>query len=195
MEEVAEARRLAKALFGICRERHLVDRVAGELGEIAEREQQSAELHDFLSHPEIPINEKRKLLRLIVPDSVAGETAAFLDLLLRHRQLSLLDEIRRIFLDLRQESFGVLKALVETARPMSHESRARLKEALSTATGRDVMLVEQLRPELIGGVRIHVGDRIVDGSLAGRLAKIKEHVLAMEAPASGGGAATTATNG
>ena len=141
MEEVTAARRYARALFDICRERHLVDRVAAELQTVHDVAGRVPDLRALLTHPEIPVQEKRRVLLQILPDSLAQETLAFLNLLLEHRDLHLLPEIREAFLDLRHEAYGVLKATVETPTNLTRESRDELREALEQATGRSIIII------------------------------------------------------
>jgi F-type H+-transporting ATPase subunit delta len=170
-------RRYARALFDFCRERGLVDRVAAELEVVAERAERATKARSLLLHPEIPLSAKRVVLEALLPEGLTQETRAFLSLLMERRLLPMLPEIHQAFVALRQESFGLLKAVVETARPLSRESSKRLDDALTAASGRPIVLVEQLNPELIGGVRVHIGDRILDGSIAGRLKQVRDAIL------------------
>jgi F-type H+-transporting ATPase subunit delta len=178
MEEVTSARHYARALFGMLPEREAVDRVAAELKLVVEQTRDAADLHRFLFHPEIPLADKRRVLSQILPRDLLPEVTAFLNLLLEHRQLHMLAAVHEAFMALRQERFGVVKAVVESARPLSTESRQQLIAALKAAIGRDIVLVEESCPELIGGVRVHVGDRIIDGSIAGQLNQIRERIRA-----------------
>jgi F-type H+-transporting ATPase subunit delta len=174
MEKLTAAHQYARALFQIARRQGIVDRIAAELGLVGEQSRDRPELRAFLFHPEIPLADKRRVLEQILPAELSPTARAFLQLLLEHRQLDLVGEIRQAFLNLRHEHFGVLKAQVETVHPLSATARDQLKAALAAAFGRDVVLVEQTRPDLVAGVRVQVGDRIIDGSAAGRLRRIRE---------------------
>jgi F-type H+-transporting ATPase subunit delta len=177
MEELTAAGHYARALFDICAPRRLVDRAYAELELVAKLTRDAADLHRFLDHPEIPPAEKRRVLKRLLPAELLPEVVAFLNLLVEHRQMGILEPITQAFLARRHERFGILRAKVETAHALSAESRNRLKEALVAATGRDVFITEVPCPELIGGVRVQVGDRIIDGSIAGRLEQIREQML------------------
>lgn len=179
MEKLTAAGHYARALFEVCESRRLVDRAYAELEIVVELTRDAADLHRFLDHPEIPPAEKRRVLKRLLPAELLPEVAAFLNLLVEQRQMRILEVISQAFLALRHERFGILRALVETAHPLSAESRTQLKEALVAATGRDVFITEKPCPELIGGVRVQVGDRIIDGSIAGRLKQIREQMLSI----------------
>jgi F-type H+-transporting ATPase subunit delta len=177
VEKVTLVRQYARALFALALERKLVDRLCGDLETARERIDQQPEVHEFLYHPEIPVARKREVLSRMLPDTLAPEAVSFLGMLLEHRLLRLLPDISRQFLALRNERFGVLKAEVEAARPLSRELRAELDDLLTRATGRGVVIQERVNPELIAGVRVRIGDRIVDASLAGRLEQMRSRLL------------------
>ena len=177
MEKLTVAGHYARALFDICEPRRLVDRACAELELVSKLTRDADDLHRLLAHPEIPPAGKRRVLKQILPAELLPEIVAFLNLLVEQCQLRILEAINQAFLALRHERFGILRAKVETAHPLSPASRAQLKEALVAATGRDVFLTEVPCPELIGGVRVQVGDRIIDGSVAGRLKQMREQIL------------------
>jgi F-type H+-transporting ATPase subunit delta len=180
MEKLTVAGHYARALFAVCEPRRLVDRAHAELELVSKTTRDADDLHQLLSHPEIPPSEKRRVLKQLLPAELLPEVGAFLNLLVEQCQMHLLEAVSQAFLALRHERYGILRAKVETAHPLSVESRTRLKEALVTATGRNVVLTEVPCPELIGGVRVQVGDRIIDGSIAGRLRQIGERVLSQQ---------------
>jgi F-type H+-transporting ATPase subunit delta len=67
-------------------------------------------------------------------------------------------------------------ALVTAAIPLTEAQRSRLTGILSRSYGREVRLNVELDQELIGGMVIRVGDDIIDGSIAGRLAEAARRV-------------------
>ena len=180
MEKVTASRQYAKALFDSCQEQHIVETVEADLKTMNDELKTHTEIHSLLIHPEIPIEEKRNVLKQLVPEGLSSETVAFLDLLLEHRLLDLLPEINKIFARMRLEAFGILKAMVETTYSLTSASKEQLITALTFATGREIILEEKLNSNLIGGVRISVGDRILDASIIGRLNQMKEKILTSE---------------
>ncbi len=180
MEKVTASRQYAKALFDSCQEQHIVERVEADLKTMNDELKTRTEIRSILTHPEIPIEEKRNVLKELMPEGLYSESVAFLYLLLEHRLLDLLPEINQIFARMRLEAFGILKAVVETTNSLTSASREQLITALTFATGREIILEEKLNSNLIGGVRVHVGDRILDASIVGRLNRLKEKILTSE---------------
>lgn len=78
------------------------------------------------------------------------------------------------------DAAGVVKAEASTVVPLTPVQRSRLTGALSRITGRRVVLAERVEPEVLAGVRVQVGDRLIDGSAAGRLERMREELVAVE---------------
>ncbi len=64
-------------------------------------------------------------------------------------------------------------ATVEVARPLSDEQNARLRETLTRQAGRDVTLNVIVNPAVLGGVRVSLGDEVIEGTVAGRLSDVR----------------------
>lgn len=64
-------------------------------------------------------------------------------------------------------------ALVESATPLTPDLQANLKSSLSQKYGRELTLDFQVRPELLGGIRVKVGSDVWDGSVKARLEALK----------------------
>jgi F-type H+-transporting ATPase subunit delta len=73
------------------------------------------------------------------------------------------------YLDLAAETLDEVVATVTTARELSADEQSRLAGALSTQYGKDVQLHVVLDAALIGGLRVEIGDDVIDGTVAGRL--------------------------
>jgi F-type H+-transporting ATPase subunit delta len=183
MERVTLARQYARALFEMAGRVETVDRVAAELEAVARRIDDEPELNRLLFHPELPIAEKLRFVQLLMPEGCSAETTAFLNLVAQRRHLRLLPEVISSYAALREASFGVLKAEIETAHPLAPELRDRIQEVLVKTTGHRVTISEKANPELLGVVRIRIGDRIIDASIAGRLEHLKQRLLSSGLPA------------
>ncbi|WP_017558357.1 F0F1 ATP synthase subunit delta [Nocardiopsis baichengensis] len=67
-------------------------------------------------------------------------------------------------------------AVVRTAAPLSQAQQDRLAAVLTRTYGRDIHLNIEVVPELVGGLSIRVGDEVIDGSVAGRLAEVRRRL-------------------
>lgn len=73
------------------------------------------------------------------------------------------------FLDLAAAALDEAVATVHTARELSADEQARLAAALATQYGKDVQLHVVVEPDLIGGLRVEIGDDVIDGTVVSRL--------------------------
>lgn len=143
------------------------DRLEDELFSFGQLVAGSPPLRDALSDPLRVVEDKQSLVRSLLDGKVSAET-----LRLAERSVSgvhpvgrAVEEYGRIAADARRR----LVALVRTARPLSAAVRKRLAEVLSSEYGRPVHLNVAVDPALLGGLRVQIGDQVVDGTISTRL--------------------------
>jgi F-type H+-transporting ATPase subunit delta len=88
--------------------------------------------------------------------------------------------VSEAFQALADRADGVVVAEAETVAPLTDQQRDRLVAALERLTGQRVRLEERLDASVLAGVRLRVGDRLIDGSAAGRLARMSEELMAAQ---------------
>ena len=81
-----------------------------------------------------------------------------------------------MYLSLRREARGEVEALVETAQPLTQEEKTALTAALSKKSGKTVLLTERVNPALLGGARVYLEGRLLDGTMRRRLDGIGERL-------------------
>jgi F-type H+-transporting ATPase subunit delta len=101
----------------------------------------------------------------------------FARLLVRKNRTSLAGEISTSFDRLLEEEQGVTRARATTAVPLSDAERDALAAKLRDQTGREVILETQVDPELLGGVVVQIGDRLIDASTRAKLTAMRERLV------------------
>ena len=172
MQSGALARRYAQALFEIARETSL-DQIARELNELTRLIQEQDEIQQVLYHPHISLTEKKALMDKLLAGQLSDVMRHFLYLLIDRRRQNLLPVIEREFSRLADEARQIIEAKVASAVTLTPAQTERLKSELSRMTGKTVRLVSELRPELVGGVLVQVGDRVMDGTIKHALERMK----------------------
>ena len=143
-------------------------RLADELFTVDRLVSQSPELRDALGDPARSVGDKQRLLGALLAGRVLPATAALVAQAVSgtHRTLGLaLEDYQRIASAVQGERV----ATVRTARPLAAPERERLQSALSRQYDRAVHLNVVVDPGLIGGLRVEIGDDVIDGSVASRL--------------------------
>jgi len=105
--------------------------------------------------------------------SLSGEGENFIRVLAENGRLDLLPEIRTQFHALRNEREGVIEAEVFSAFELSGAQLADLVQRLEKKTGRKVKAKVQLDKELIGGIKVVLGDKVIDGSARAQLGALE----------------------
>jgi F-type H+-transporting ATPase subunit delta len=172
------ARPYARALHDLARERGQTEAVSRELDSVMEAVTAAPELGEFFGRPWVSASAKRNVavdvaLRL----GVSQLTRDFLGLVARQGRAGGLAAIVAAYRELVDESLGRVRAKVRTAVRLTDDERRQLAERLGRATGgKHVMVEEIVDPDLLGGFVAEVGSYIVDGSLDGQLARMRERL-------------------
>lgn len=163
--------RYAEAVFQVARDNQSYDLWLNELGEV---DQVLADplAARVLTNPAIPQDRKEGILREALPD-LSPPVRRFLRLLLHRGQLELLPRIVQNLRQLIDEARGLEIATVTTAVALDRAERELVAERLSTWTGKRIQIEEKVDPALIGGVIAQIGDEIIDGSVRGRLERLR----------------------
>ena len=172
MEKGSAARRYARAVFDLAVSRGEIDKWLEGLRSIRDVVRQSA-LSVFLVSPKIPFQRKKEMLQKALKDLDPLQVNLVLLLAQRGR----LDEVDRLiqdFVALANEHRGIAVAKVTTAVPLDEQEAASVSERLSGLTGRKIVLRRAVDPNIIGGIVVRVGDKLIDGSIAGRLAALRD---------------------
>lgn len=122
--------------------------------------------------------QDRMLLKRAGIGNTPEEFMNFLTVLARAERLVLLPEIAKGFGALLQKERKQVDAYVVSARPLTNEQRQALQKRLAGVTQSIVILHDHVDPSLIGGATIHVGDKFIDGSVRGKLARLTAHLTA-----------------
>lgn len=123
----------------------------------------------FLDNPKIGKPELIVVLRECCEGQVSSETINFLSLLVQNGRLLLMPKIVELFEDYKANAQGYVDVDIATAFEFSDDVRVSLKTTLEKAFGKAVNLNVRIDRSLIGGILVRAGDKVIDGSIKGRL--------------------------
>jgi F-type H+-transporting ATPase subunit delta len=171
------ARRYAKALFQIARETASMPAVGDDLARFLERFDGDAQLHDVLTRPWIKGADRRAIAVAVAEGEGCGALVRdFVGLLAERGRIDHLTEIIAAYRNFVDEDLGQARATVRTAAPLTDPEKRELGQRLEGALGKRILLEERVDPTLLGGFVAQVGSYIVDGSLDGQLARMRERL-------------------
>lgn len=167
----------AEALFEAAVERDELEQVLEELQEFVDALEESEELRLFYYGGQIPEREKRRAIDALTEDMTLT-TRNFLKILSDNGREEILDEVLVRYEDLVKEHLGRVEVEVTTAVELSDDEVERIKERLGRSLeGREVILQTSVDPNILGGAVFRYGGRMVDSSVRGRLASLREEML------------------
>jgi F-type H+-transporting ATPase subunit delta len=173
MEEIAEV--YARALFEAAKEDAVLDRVHEELGQFADALDEDRNLQVFLFSPYFSSEEKKQGVRRIVTDA-DERLLNFLELLAERHRMPVLFRIRRIFDDLWAEENKLLSVTVTSATELDQSLVDDIGKRIEEQTGRQVELSSSVDPDVLGGLRVRVGNMVLDATVRNRLEQLRKQV-------------------
>jgi F-type H+-transporting ATPase subunit delta len=176
--DAATARRYARALHALASADRRAEAVADELAGFDQLLSTERELRDVLLRPWVKATTKRAIVVEVAARlrlSPLGRN--FLALVAQRRRLNLLGEILVAYRARIDAAAGRVRARVRSAVPLSDSERAALRERLGRRLGKTVLLDSEVDPALLGGFVAEVGGRVLDMSVAGQMAALRERLI------------------
>lgn len=122
-----------------------------------------------LANPTLTRADVERMFLSVCGDRIDGVARNLLGLLVRNDRLDALPQVQDLFEHLKAKEESIVDAQVETAFPMSDEQLGGLVKQLESRVKRAVRPSVKVVPELIGGVRVQIGDDVWDASVRGQL--------------------------
>lgn len=139
----------------------------------------SKTLRDVWGTPSIPAAQKRAVLDAIVAKAGISRTVRnFVAVLIDHRRISFLAPIVKQFEIEMNRRLGFTEAEIRTARDLSDDERRALESRVESLTGKKVRASYTRDESVLGGAVVRIGSTIYDGSVKGRLERLREQLTA-----------------
>lgn len=170
MAEIATlARPYAEAVFKLADEAGRLGDWSGWLRAMAQVAG-NADMRACMGDPQVSAGQLYELFLAACKTELPAEAKNFVEILIRNRRLELAPAMRDQFEVLKLEREGVVDADIESAFPLDEAQVASLVADLEKKFKRKVSPHVRVDRELIGGVRVTVGDEVIDGSVRSKLA-------------------------
>ena len=172
-DKSARANRYAQATF-----QAMLDRWQAALSQVSDRLSQDQALAAELNDAGKSTEDKLTTLQGALPTDTPAEVSNLLKLLVQEGDLNLLSEVSSSLTQLVSGNAAPIKAEITSAVELSDEEKQKLQQALSAEHGEGVTFSFNVNPALMGGLRVRVGDRLIDTSVASRLSALRESLTA-----------------
>lgn len=171
------AKRYAVALFELCKEKNILDSVVEDARVVKEIFSSNEELLSFLKHPKISFQKKQQVLSEAL-STVSTELKNTLMLMIERKRLAEIADMAAEFVALSNEAKSVAEAQVYTTRPLTEAECEAISATFAPKVGKQSLKIDNIVDRnIIGGMKLRIGNRIFDGSVSGKLIRLERQLL------------------
>jgi F-type H+-transporting ATPase subunit delta len=171
------ARRYAEAAFEIARRDGTLDRWTDDL-RLAADVVAEADVARVVDNPAIPFDARREVLAKLLEPRISPQAFHLTLLLAQRGRLSSTPAVAAEYKRLVDRERGVVVATVTSAVRLEPAELEAIGARVREMTGARAEIAAAVDPDLIGGLTVRIGDRLIDGSVRGRLERLRDRIVA-----------------
>jgi F-type H+-transporting ATPase subunit delta len=175
------AKRYARALFEVAKDKGQISLIEKELKAVSGLIQENADFEKLLKHPNISAADKLDMIGSVFQGKVSEAVFNTLRLLVDRGRETILAGLVDEFVKIANDALGQATAIVATPGALSKEEEQQIAERFGQLTGKKIRVEHVTDPSLLGGMKVRIGDRLYDGSLSGRLARLQQTLQTSQA--------------
>ena len=156
--------------------RALIEGSLAELEDVIEMARADRDFSEFLASRVLPVTDRAKSLERIFKGRVSDLTLRFLQIINEKGRLPHLTAIVAAYDRLVQAKFGRVEVDLYTPAPVSAEEIRLIRDRLQKALGKEPIIHPYVDHAMIGGLKMQIGDRLIDGSIATRLRQFRDRL-------------------
>lgn len=173
MENERVAKRYAKSIFDLSKEKNLLDIIHKDFSQIKVLIGESKELRHLIQSPIINSLKKLEMLKKAFSNHFHSLTLTFMDIIFKRHRESILPFVAEEFLKLYQKENNITEVLLISAVPLSEEFIQQIKNKTENQLKTQVVFKYKIQPDMIGGFILRLDGKEYDGSIASKLRKLK----------------------
>ncbi|HQI46450.1 MAG TPA: ATP synthase F1 subunit delta [Bacteroidales bacterium] len=173
MKESRIAVRYAKALFELSLEQNNLEQTNQDMLLVSSVCKQNKDFRYMLSSPIIKTDKKQKIIKSIFGEKINTLSLAFLNIISLKRREILIDQIATQFLALYHDYKGILPVHLTTASDSDEEIRSVVKQIVNKFTQKEILLMEEIKKDILGGFILRFGQYQYDDSIRNKIMKLK----------------------
>ena len=172
----AVARVYAQALSDLGEDQGNLGRIVDDLHGVRELFDKDTTFREFFGSPRLDPTAKKRVLHEALGQKIDRPVMGLLHVLVNKRREMLLDNIADEFDRYRDLREGRQHVYLTAARPVDEDQLGDIRARLEKATGKEILVHQTIDPRVVGGLRIKLGDNVIDGTLRRRLQQLR-HAL------------------
>lgn len=169
-------KKYAAALFKLANREKIAGIVFEDYQSLMKIFKENLPIKNLLETPQILDKDKKKLLQDLFEGKIPEVLLSFLTLLVDKKRIQYLSDIFPEFEKLVKENQGIVVAEVTTAIPLGDALAQSLRRKLEIKTQKKIEMVKRVDPDIIGGVTVILGDKVIDRSIKYQLSQLREKI-------------------
>lgn len=170
----------AQAVFNVARAENMVDQVEDELGQLKDEITNNLELKKNLTDPSIENYEKIKVMLEILGDDGSKAIKSFAAMMVILDAIDSFEQTYKDFVELANQLKRQVSIEVISVIELDKEILNEIKKHVDKKTGLDVRIKNVLDKDIIGGIVIKIGDKVIDLSIKDKLEDLKNKLKALD---------------
>lgn len=172
MKAPKAAIRFAQSLLSLSLEKGVLEEAKADMEIVRTTCAENHELELLLQSPIIKSDKKKAILTNVFENAVSALSLSFIQLITTKGRENILPHIAEAFISLYKEHKGIITVEVTSASPLTTEQKTDLIGKLSSNNS-EIELIELVKPEVIGGVKVRVGDLRLDATIQKKIHDLK----------------------
>jgi F-type H+-transporting ATPase subunit delta len=177
MREPTIARNYAETLVSLAQKAGDLAGWGAMISDVASALERDETLQLFLNSPRISAERKNQVLARAFQDRLPRLFVRFLQAVISHRRQALIPQIAIEYANIVDQLENRVHAQVTVAREPDPATQATIVAGVSRALGKTVVPHYRVRPDILGGIIVRVGDTVMDGSVRRRLASLRAQLV------------------
>lgn len=170
--------RYASALFEYAKEKNVLQQLSQELEVVSQVVKETNLLDEVFKHPKMTSEEKKTIVKTSFSGKVSDAILNLLYILVDKKREDIFLSVVKDFNNLSNEDQGIAEAIVYSAKPLTDDEKEAIAQVFSIKAGKQKLLIENVvDKEIIGGLKVRIGDRVYDGSVANKLERLQQSMM------------------
>lgn len=170
-----------EALFELASEKKTISAMLEEVSGLQMVLKENKELSVLMNNPKVSKEERESIVKEVFGGRICDDLLNFLILLVQKGRYAYVEEILAYFTDRVKEAEGIGTAYVTTAVELTPAKKDEIhKKLLATTSYREIEIIYQVDPSLIGGMTVRINDRVIDSSIKTKLEKMERSLLTIQ---------------
>lgn len=179
MSDAIVAKRYADALFQLAKDKNKLETIREELKIVRDVFVQNPKLQEVLFHPRVKHQDKVALIEDAFK-TCDEDIIHTVKLLAERRRIQYIAEVTAYYTDNYNAAKGIAEATVYSVRELSESERAQVNAALAKQLNKqEIVIKNEIDSSILGGLKVKVGNTIYDGSVQGKLERVKNKLVSI----------------